>query len=256
VRVMERRRTWRCLVLCATLACAAVPAIAGSPAGASDGWRFEVTPYLWGAGLKGDVGLGRLPAQGVEASFSDITSMLDAAGMLMVEGRRDRWGFVVDAIYIDLSDSTATPGQGYGDAEVGLTQQMYTAAATWRVRDGKAPVDLVFGTRYNDLALDLELTSGIAQGRGRDGGVDWWDGLVGARVGWGFADHWVLAGYGEISGGGAKISWQAIAGVDWNFSGHLSGRFGYRYMSLDYDSGGVLYDMDMAGPYAGLGIRF
>ena len=73
---------------------------------------------------------------------------------------------------------------------------------------------------------------------------------------WAFAKQWTLVGYGEVGGGGTRLSWQAIAGVNWHFSKHLSGKFGYRYLSLDYDHDQLLYDVAMAGPYAGLGIRF
>jgi hypothetical protein len=226
------------------------------PAAPSDGWEFEATPYLWGAGLDGDVGIGRLPAQGVEASFSDIVSVLDIGLMGTFEGRKDRWGFVLDSFYLNLSESAPTPGASFGDAKVDLTQQFYSLGGTYRVTRGKVPVDLLVGVRYFDLALDLELTSGTAQGRQRGDSVTWWDGLAGARVQWAFARQWTLVGYGDVGGGGARLTWQAVAGVNWHFSKHLSGKFGYRYLSLDYDDDQLLYDVAMAGPYAGLGIRF
>jgi opacity protein-like surface antigen len=244
------------VVLSCMLFCAATPALAQGTGHASDLWEYEVTPYIWGCGLDGQTAIGRLPAQGVEARFSDLVSVLQTAGMVGFTGQSETWGFLADAFYVDLAETTPTPQDVFGDAEVSMTQQMYTAAGTLRVSSGKAPVDIVIGARYNDLSTDLELTSGIAQGRQRDAGDSWWDGVVGARVGWAFAEHWTLTGYGDVFAGGSEFSWQALAGVDWNFSKSLSGRFGYRYISFDYESDELLYDMAMAGPYAGLGIRF
>jgi opacity protein-like surface antigen len=243
-------------VVLSCMLCAGTPALAQSPGQASDLWEYEVTPYIWGCGLDGETAIGRLPAQGVEALFSDLVSVLQTAGMVNFTGQRETWGFLVDAFYVELTETTPTPEEVFGDAEVSMTQQMYTAAGTIRVSSGKAPVDIVVGARYNDLSADLELTSGIAQGRQRDAGDSWWDAVVGARFGWPFAGHWTLIGYGDVFAGGSEFSWQALAGVDWNFSKYFSGRFGYRYISFDYESDDLLYDMAMAGPYAGLGIRF
>jgi opacity protein-like surface antigen len=230
---------------------------ASSPSGSSPGgWQFEIAPYLWGAGLSGDVKVGRLPQQGVEASFSDLVKVLDVAGMVVFEGRKGRWGFVLDTIYIDLSETEPTPDALFGDAKVDLTQQMYTLYGTWRVVDGRTTLDVMGGARYVDMRNNLELTSGIAAGREVTSVVNWWDGLVGARVRWGFAKKWGLVGYGEIGGGGTKLSWQALAGFDWRFSKHMAAKFGYRYLSLDYDHTDLVYDMAMAGGYAGLGFRF
>jgi opacity protein-like surface antigen len=220
------------------------------------GWQFEIAPYLWGAGLSGDVKVGRLPQQGVEASFSDLVKVLDIAGMAVFEGRKGRWGFLLDTIYINLSETEPTPDSLFGDAKVDLTQQLYTLYGTWRVVDGKTTLDLMGGARYVDMRNNLELTSGVAAGREATADVTWWDGLVGARVRWGFAKKWGLVGYGEIGGGGTKLTWQALAGVDWRFSKHMAAKFGYRYLSQDYDHTDLLYDMAMAGGYAGLGFRF
>jgi hypothetical protein len=241
---------------------AAPPPAAPKPAAPSPtapkpgAWQFEFTPYLWGAGLDGEVKVGRLPAQGVEASFSDLLKVLDLGLMGTFEGRKGRWGLIVDALYFDLSETEPTPNNLYGDAEVGITQQLYSIGGTYRVAEGKTSVDLLGGVRYGDISADLELTSGIAAGRKAGDSINWWDGLVGARLLWRFAEHWTLVGYAEIGGGGTKLTWQALAGVDWKFSKHLAGKFGYRTMSIDYDQDDFVYDVAMAGGYAGLGIRF
>jgi hypothetical protein len=44
--------------------------------------------------------------------------------------------------------------------------------------------------------------------------------------------------------------------VNWQFAEQFSGKFGYRFLHQDYESGGTKWDMDMQGVYMGLGIRF
>ena len=228
----------------------------GSPAGATQVWQFEVVPYAWFLGLDGDTKVGRLPATGVEAGFPDLFHVLDAVFLTTFTAHKDRGGLYFDSMYFDLSKTEPTPEAVFGDARVDLGQQIYSLAGTWRVSGGRAPVTLYGGARYVGLDTDLELTSGVAAGRSVSSSESWSDGYVGASIRWKFAEHWALVGYGDIGAGGSRLTWQGLAGVDWTFSKHLSGKFGYRYFKIDYDQDDFVYDMAMAGGYAGLGIRF
>jgi hypothetical protein len=79
--------------------------------------RFEVTPYLWAAGIDGDIQFGRLPKTNVDQSFSDILDVLGIGVMGAFEARKDRWGFLFDAMYLKISDDASTPGPLFGDVE-------------------------------------------------------------------------------------------------------------------------------------------
>jgi len=184
------------LVVLVTVLCGLSEAVAAEPAVvASKGWEFDIVPYIWGAGLEGDVKIGRLPTQGIEASFSDIVDYLSLAGMAAFEARKNRWGVLVDAIYIDLSDTVPTPQAIYGDADVTMTQQLYTGLVAYRIHQSeKTTVDLAWGTRYTRIDSDLELTSGIAAGRTASATVDWWDWLGGVRVVGHPSQRWSLTG--------------------------------------------------------------
>jgi opacity protein-like surface antigen len=222
----------------------------------SGGWEFEVTPYLWAAGIDGDVQLGRLPKTNVDQSFSDILDQLDIGVMGTFEARKDRWGFLFDAMYIKLSADASTPGPLFDDVEVDVIQQLYQFAGTYRVAEGRSTVDLVGGARYNYVKSEIELDPGILAGRGESRSTDWWDGFVGARVLVPFAGRWSLVGYADIGAGGSDLTWQALAGVNYHFSPAISAKLGYRYLSVDYEESNFLYDMDTSGLYLGVGIRF
>jgi opacity protein-like surface antigen len=88
--------------------------------------------------------------------------------------------------------------------------------------------------------------------------VDWVDPYIGARIQHPVADRWTLVGYGDIGGFGvgSDFAWQAIAGVNYDFSKSVSGKLGYRYLAVDYDKDGFLYEMDSYGAYLGVGFRF
>ena len=65
-------------------------------------WHFAAAPYFWFSGLKGDVSVGNLPDVPIEKSFSDIWSDFQIGALGHFEGRKDRWGFATDLMYMDL----------------------------------------------------------------------------------------------------------------------------------------------------------
>lgn len=256
MRFTPSHRRWLVSAAVFVLATAA-PALAQSSTAAKPGaWQFKATPYLWGAGLDGSVGIGNLPASSVDASFSDLFKVLDIGVMAVFEGRRDRWGFVVDAIYIKLSDTQATPNQLFGDAKIEMQQQTYSLAGAYRVLEGDVAVDVNLGARYWDVNPELELTPGTLPGRSGSRSETWWDGFVGGRVLWIPAEHWHVVGYADIGGGGSEMQWQALAGAGYQFNKTVSIEFGYRYLNVDYDQDDFVYDIAMAGPYVGVGFQF
>src|ERR1035438_6251584 len=51
-------------------------AAAQSESGTHGGWQFEISPYLWAAGVKATSQIGDLPQTNVDKSFSDLVSKL------------------------------------------------------------------------------------------------------------------------------------------------------------------------------------
>ena len=78
-----------CLAVALAMLCLPAGALA-QDADAASGWSFQVTPYLWLAGIGGNVSTAR----GLSASFSqsigDVLSELDGGLMLLGEARYGR----------------------------------------------------------------------------------------------------------------------------------------------------------------------
>ena len=260
------------MLFASALLCGPSPASAQS-ASASGGWTFEVTPYLWASGLKGDVQAGSLPPTRMDMSFSDIWDTLDFTAMGTFEARKGRWGFLFDAIYIKLSDSGTATQAGPGPigstltatADLTVKQTILTAGAAYRVSEGRSPLDIIGGLRYTNLDVSADIgaslfgpVGGGARTVSRNGDKNWVDPYVGVRIQHPIAERWTLDGYADVGGFGvgSDLTWQVVAGAKFDFSKSLSLRFGYRHMDINYDNGGVLYDATMKGPYIGLAIRF
>lgn len=222
------------------------------------GWRFEATPYLWAVGLDGKIRFGPLPKTDVDVGFSDILDRLDIGLMGAFEARHDRWGLLFDGQYIKVSDSINTPGPLFSKFDAEITQQSYALAALYRVVDEPVPLDLAGGVRYYHINADLKLTAGQLPGRYLEGTQSWWDPFIGVRAQYPFAERWSVVGYADIGGFGvgSDLTWQTLAEINYRFSPMFVGKFGYRYLHVDYSKGNFVYDMALSGPYLGLGIRF
>jgi hypothetical protein len=228
-------------------------ASAQSAAPQPGGWQFQLTPYLWLAGVSGRVGLGIGSGAPVDAKFSSLFSNLKMGLMADFEGRSGRWGFLFDGMYIKLG-ATSPLESPYVDATLDEEQQIYQLSGMYRVNGGEVPVDLVLGAREFYLNTTLTLTGPV--GLGKSVSKSWVDAIVGARVLVPLSERLRLVGYGDVGTGGSNLAWQAITGLSYDFSKTISGKFGYRYLSIDYDTKGFLYDMAQAGFFLGVGIAF
>ncbi len=263
------------LMMTVLLACLLVTgtAHAQSTTTSADGWQYELTPYIWGAAMKGDVQGGSLPKIHTDVSFSDITDVLDFGLMGSFEARKGKFGLLFDAIYMDLSMGGAASRTGPGpigatvtaNVNLGFKQTVLAAAVTYRTVEGRSPVDVIGGLRYIKLEADAQIDAsffasffGLTGRVARSGDVDWVDPYVGVRVRHALNDRWSLTGYGDIGGFGlgSDISWQVSAGANYDFTKSVSGMFGYRVFYADYDKSGFLYDMKSEGVYAGVALRF
>jgi len=236
--------------------------------GGHDRWQFELTPYLFASGLDGTTG-----AQGVEADvemgFDDILDQLEAGLMGTFELRRGRWGILLDGLYFEVGDQRSSSWQGplgigsaTGELDVTTTMQMYQLSAGYRFGE-RVTVDLIGAARYTQLDTDLDLvvtTGGLLPGgtRSLSANESWWDPVVGVRVIVPLAQRWSMVLYGDVGGFGvgSDLTYQAIAGINWQFSKHFSAKAGYRYLYQDFEDEGFVWDMAAHGPYLGLGIRF
>jgi len=249
----------------------ATPTVAQAQAAASSGggWTFEFTPYLWGAGMSGEVGAGALPTMNVDMSFSDILDNLDAGLMGAFEARNGRWGLLFDAIYMKLAHSATASRTGSGpigatataSAELEITQTVYAAAVAYRAIEGRTPLDVIGGARYAKLTVDAQIDGSFYAQTGTvaaSAEKSWVDPYIGVRVQHPIAERWTLVGYADVGGFGvgSDFTWQALAGVNYEFSKAIAGKFGYRYLYVDYDKDGFRYDMANSGLYLGAGIRF
>jgi opacity protein-like surface antigen len=242
-----------------------------SAADQSQSWQYELTPYLWFPGTKGDSQVGGSPQIHIDESPSDALKKLDFGLMGTFEARKNRWGVIVDGFHVRLSE-TGTVSQTVNGApvvvngKIGLTQTIFSTAGFYRVSERPAEdapaVDLVAGLRNMNFKINAEL-SAASQGQvlltaNPENARSWWDPYMGVRFTVPVAPRWSVLGYADVGGFGvgSQSAWQVQASAKYDWTKSVSTSFGYRTQYINYDDSGFKAKLDFSGLYFGLGYKF
>lgn len=231
-------------------------------------WAFQVTPYMWAAGLKGDISpFRRAPTIPVEKDFGDILDDLNFGGFINVWGRYDRFVFSGDIMYTSTTDSHSfgnipqlpgLPPVASADVDVDTKQFTFTLAAGYRVFDVPGTtLDLLGGVRIWHVSNKVTVDAGFISASHKES-FGWVDPVVGARLFHGLTDKLSFQMQADVGGFdvGSKFTYQALATFNYTFTDHLSASVGYKVLSVDYDHDGHVFDTTLHGPVLGLTYRF
>jgi hypothetical protein len=213
-----------------------IAAFFGSAASAQ-GWEWNVTPYLWAAGIEGDIALGPVGRE-VDVEFADIVDVLAGAALLHVEGGNDGHVVFGDLVWLALEpeDEVATIG-GVAEAELDSTIVELGYA---RPRDG---IGIELGLRYWDFEMEIDPAL-IADIERND---SWTDLFVGIRNTRELGQNWSLTTRANVGAGGADLTF----GFQMDFARELSGGnavvAGFKLLDIDHDEesvGGIAFVLD------------
>ena len=215
----------------------------------SAAWRFTFTPYVWMSGLKGTIGVGSNITD-VDVKFTEGAEDFDFGFAGLFEVRRHPWVLRTDFYYVSLSDDQATSAGTtltVGQDELMLHPEVgYTLLARpWGGVDG------LIGARYRNLGVDLSVP---AQGVSAD--RSWVDATVGANVRYQPAEKWRIVAKADLGAGGSDLAWQLYAGAGYDLGSCCALVAAWRYLDVDYDQEGLVYDVRLGGPTFGLTLRF
>lgn len=278
---MENKQIGRAL----THALAAMSLFAGSLAHAgdgADGWDYEFSFYAWAKSIEGSSG-----DVDIDLDFlDDIVDLLDSALFVSLEAETGNWSLFGGFEYSDIGDKSriertfdytipptgptvpitagtkvhfseqeylADLGVGWAFAESGTTRWQLLGGAKWFKYDTEIKLRNITVTGPGGGQISLENRK-IQQNE------DWWQPFVGLSVRSQLSDAWRLRARGDYGYEDSdNTSWMIEALVDWRFNSWGALEFGYRYLDIDYDSGGshpYTYDVEQKGPLLGLIIHF
>lgn len=217
-------------------------------ASSDDGWHVGITPYIWFAGVHGNVGaLGREAS--VHASASDVFSNLNIGAMGALEARYKRIIIPVDFMWIKLSDNKGIPfGEQAFSIKVKMTETVLTPKIGYRFIDGKrTKVDVLIGIRYWHLTNSLTLQPTVPLG-GFSASADWVDAVAGGKIQVLLTPKVVLTVLGDAGGANARSDYQVAGLLGYKLGRKCILQAGYRYISVNYrPPSSVVLDVTQSG---------
>jgi hypothetical protein len=238
-------------LLALLLASAGMASAAEADPGTSQGWKFTIAPYIWGAALEGDITVKGQDAE-VDLSASDIFDHMDLGAMAMFAARKGNWGITGDVVWVDLqAESDAPP------ADIDPKLGIFTLQAVRRL---SKVADLTFGARYHRLEAEIDFDAPIDVQVGNT--RDWVDPVVGVVLRTPGEHRWHATLIADVGGFGAgsDLAWQFFPSVGFDMAKWVSIEVGYRFLGTDYETGEgadrFAYDMLYQGPAVGVAFRF
>jgi hypothetical protein len=227
---------------------------------AQDAWQFRLTPYVWLAGLKGDVGtIPGQPAVPVDVSASDALRDLEGGGMFLLDARRQRHGFLVDLLYTDVqSDTELLPSPiGLNLKSISKTTIATLAYQYEMFRNDQTVLDVLAGLRYWKVDTELQFGGGlgILAGRGIRNKESWVDPGIGikGRAPLGTSRFYVEGGLGLGGFGvGSDLFYEINANIGYQWTKSIGTTLGYRMFDVDYENDGFVYNVRQQGWQLGL----
>ncbi len=228
--------------------------MAGPAQAAEKEWNFEVMPYLWAAGIKGDLFVANQDIE-VDASFSDLMEMMEIGGGLLLRAERNQWVWWTQVDYMAMNtDKLDDPPE---HARIDSNSLILTAGLgrNFGGSGNKHSIDVLLGIRYFELENKLRFdTLGTFKGT-----KDYTDPLLILRPSFRLSERWRFNptfSYG--TGGDSEYTYELQPQIQFQMTEHTSLRFGYRkvYYDIENSSNGNGFEGSFEGALIGVSGTF
>lgn len=235
----------------------------------TDGFRFLVTPYLWAAGITGNIDYNNVQRVHSHISSEKVLNNLAAAAMLDGEVHYGRWGLMGNGAFAKLSNAASNSHVKDGlpvnlnsntDAWLGV----YTLAGTYTAYVNESVFfDALVGVRFLNLNGKIQLDASIAntpyQGdKTLYSSLHTSDAVAGVKGRFRLGESsWYVPFYLDAGGGSAisKFTSQQALGIGYAFKDvDLALYYNNLYYSLS--NGAVSSYVNMTGPALAATFRF
>lgn len=237
-----------------------------------DTWQISITPYFFAPSVDAVSTVSGSPTN-TKLGFDDLIDNFDVFGLSgRIEAWKGDWGLFFDGAYTDLEGdfSMQTPGPLIG-VDVSIEDAVLDFGAAYRLFDVPLEGDghrrftagPLGGVRchYMEQEITLGATSPLGPAGTELGGDEYWfEPFVGAHLRYDMTEKLaalVRTDFGGFDiGSGSDLTWNLLAGINWQFKKNMSLKLGYRVMDVQYSrhSGASEFGFDgrMNGPMIGL----
>ncbi len=112
-------------------------------------WEIEIVPYLWLAGLEGQIGLPPVGMIPISKTFSSLSDNLDSALAGFLDARYRRWHLLVDGSWVRLKDRVVPSGPILERIELETSVAFGTAGVSYELPlDWDTRIELYLAARW------------------------------------------------------------------------------------------------------------
>ncbi len=234
----------------------AVVALAGA-AQAQDGqgWSFQITPYVWGSGISGEVApLAGGPTVEFDSGLPEVLEDLDGAFFLSGYARNGRLVILGDVSSSGSSREGVVPPGLPASGEV--SQRSVTlATGVHSQTDPRATLDLLVGLRRWDLEASA---AAPLVGLSAETEASFTDPIIAARANVALADRYSAILYADVGGFGvgSEATGQVVGTLNYAVTERFYVSGGWRWLHVDYEGEGTGLEATLSGPLLGATWRF
>jgi len=248
--------------LVALLALAVVPGAALAQTAPSETWQVEFAPfYFWVADLSGNMTV-RNTSVPISLSFSDAAKHLARAFTFHFTARRHRIGLISDVMFMRLkTDATFTlPNAIALPGTLKLINALVEVGGSYLLVPSK-DLSLIGGVRFDRVGPTISFTGATMTVTPVDTSKTIADGFVGFNFLPRLSRKVTLISRADIGGGGSKLSWSALGGIEYRFKPWGGLAFGYKAYGIDVQNDSTSpvptkYDVIQHGPIFGVNLRW
>jgi opacity protein-like surface antigen len=224
---------------------------------ATSDWSFNVSPYIWIAGVEVDTTLDRSPPT-TPPSASRFESKITGGALLSAQVNYKAVGLWVDFVWIQLETNSVQAGPAFSAVDLESDILHSTVALSYRLpTTGNFHAELLAGARFWSVSEDLAATGGQLPGFGVSGDNTWADPVIGASLRYDLSSKWSLLTKGTISvAADQSEGWEVMGGVVYRFSEAWSGTLGYRFLHEEFLENRFKFITDISGFILGVSYRF
>jgi hypothetical protein len=221
---------------------------------ANDVWSFEVVPYAWLPGIKGDITVNGRTAD-IDQSFSDIFKTVKFAADGLAIARYNNWLIYTQLDFFNLSTTQLKDAPTRGSFST--KELFYTAAAGYRINGWASgqTFDILLGAQ----GLHLDNTLSFYQFGSANKTTNVVDGIVMLRPSIQFTQHWIFNPSLSFGAGDNNHTYQLQPQFQYQFNSTWELRFGYRKMHYKFtgkNNDNNELNLNLGGPIIGFGATF
>ena len=229
-------------------------------------WEPVIAAYVWGSGSSVDVYVNDEPVFDADIDLSDLVDKTDFSAQLHIEARKNRFGLLFDATYVNTGDKlTTSPGPvlpGGTELKTDTRTSLVEVGGFYRPSGDSHGLDVLYGVRAINMDIEMDVTPPGEPTTQLDTSSSLTDGFVGLRYIAPLADKWFMNLRGDVGAGDSELSWNAAAIFGYRFgkSDRYMFLFGYRHfvVELEETEQDVRFEVDltMSGPEIGFATTF